>query len=439
LKILYYDCFAGISGDMNLGALVDLGVDKQYLIEELNKLSIKDEFEVKISQNQKMGITGTKVEVELKKDNHHHHHEDHHQDNQHSDHTHEDHHGHNHKHHHDHDHEHEENHHHRNLKDIFEIIENSELSKNVKKISKEIFKIVAEAEGKVHGKTVEEVHFHEVGAVDSIVDIVGAALCIDKLGVDKVISSTVELGGGFVKCAHGIMPVPAPATSEIVKNMPVHLGKVRSETTTPTGAAILKGTVDEYADDLKFKILKTGYGLGTKDFPIPNVLRVYLGELENKNQNNNSENIVIETNIDDMTPEMLGYVEEKLLELGALDVYRTSIIMKKGRLASNISILVEEYKEKIIEEALFKETSTLGFKKYKVGKIRLQRDFIDIQTKYGEIPVKLGIKDGKILKFKPEYDKCKEIAQNENKPLIDIYEEINKYDIEKIWREKNDK
>jgi hypothetical protein len=136
-------------------------------------------------------------------------------------------------------------------------------------------------------------------------------------------------------------------------------------------------------------------------------LRVYLGELENKNQNNNSENIVIETNIDDMTPEMLGYVEEKLLELGALDVYRTSIIMKKGRLASNISILVEENKEKIIEEALFKETSTLGFKKYKVGKIRLQRDFIDIQTKYGEIPVKLGIKDGKILKFKPEYDKCK--------------------------------
>lgn len=440
MKVLYYDCFAGISGDMNLGVMIDLGIEEDYLIEELNKLSIKDEFELRISKGEKMGIAGTKVDVIIK--NHHHDHNHHHtheekktnKDNHYNEHE-----------HHSHTHNHKENNHthehhnHRNLKDISKIIEKSQLNDKVKKISKEIFKIVAEAEAKVHGKTIEEVHFHEVGAVDSIVDIIGAAICYDKLGVDKVLSSTVELGGGFVNCAHGTMPVPAPATSEIAKDIPVHIGKINSETATPTGVAILKGTVDEYTDDLNFSIIKVGYGLGTKNFKIPNVLRAYLGEAEIETKDKKKvKNIMIETNIDDMTPEMLGYVEEKLFRIGALDVYRTSIIMKKGRLSTKLSILVDEEKETLIEEVLFKETTTLGLRKYSVEKIEMKRDFVNIETKYGEIPIKLGIENNKIIKYKPEYDEVKNIAEEKNVPIIEIYDEINKYDINKIWRNKND-
>uniref|UniRef100_UPI00272B4550 LarC family nickel insertion protein n=1 Tax=Vallitalea guaymasensis TaxID=1185412 RepID=UPI00272B4550 len=226
MKVLYYDCFAGISGDMNLGTLIDLGVDKDYLIEELNKLTIAQEFKIKVETKQKMGITGTKVDVILENSNDNHTHE----------------HTNTHSHHHEHEHteKHTHHHEHRNLNSIYKIIDDSDLNENVKKLSKDMFLVVAKAEAKVHGKSIEEVHFHEVGAVDSIVDIIGAAICIDDLKVDRIMSSTVELGGGFVKCAHGIIPVPAPATTEILTHIPVHMGKVNSETTTPTGAAILK-------------------------------------------------------------------------------------------------------------------------------------------------------------------------------------------------------
>jgi len=248
MKILYFDCFAGISGDMTLGALVDVGVDPKYLKDELNKLSISDEFEINIYKAQKMGITGTKVDVILKEHSHSdHHHEDHY-------------------------------HHHRNLIDIQEIIEKSDLGPKVKDLSNKIFMEVAIAEAKVHNKDINEVHFHEVGAVDSIVDIVGAAICIDKLGVDEIISSTVEVGSGFVKCAHGVIPIPAPATVEILQDVPIHLGGVDGEAATPTGAAILKANVDVFKDDIDFSINKIGYGVGTKDFDIPNLLRVYLGK-----------------------------------------------------------------------------------------------------------------------------------------------------------------
>ena len=249
MQILYYDCFCGISGDMNLAALIDLGVPKEYLVQELSKLNLNSEYKLIIDNSTKLGITGTRVNVNLKEHNHSHE-------------------GHVHNH----------EHHHRNLKDIEEIINSSDLSDKVKKLSLDMFMKVAEAEAKVHGKSLYEVHFHEVGAADSIVDLVGAAICLDYLDVDKIIASPVQVGGGFVKCAHGLMPVPAPATSEILKNIPINTGIVQFETTTPTGAAILAANVNEFTQKIDFSIKKVGYGIGHRDLEIPNVLRVYLGE-----------------------------------------------------------------------------------------------------------------------------------------------------------------
>lgn len=275
MKILYYDCFSGISGDMNLAALVDLGVDFDYLKKELSKLPMNHEFELTKKRSIKNGISGLKIDVKLKSDKSHSMHHDHiHDDNHTHDHNHDDNHTHNHNH--DHGDNHTHKHHDRNYKTITQMIESSELNDSVKKLSKNIFYEIAKAESKIHGEPIDEVHFHEVGAVDSIVDVVGAAICLDYLNVDKVLSSSVQVGGGFVKSAHGLIPVPAPATSEILKGVPVKFGAVSSETTTPTGAAILKATVCSYGDDKSFTIDKLGYGLGTKEFSIPNVLRVYL-------------------------------------------------------------------------------------------------------------------------------------------------------------------
>lgn len=429
MKILYYNCFSGISGDMNLGAMIDLGVDRDYLISQLNKLSISDEFELDIFKSEKMGISGTKVDVILKNENHEEESHTHHEES----------HTHHHEQNHECDHIHHHHHEHRNILDIYELIEESSLSENIKSISKKIFTVVGESESKVHRKTLEEVHFHEVGAVDSIVDIVGAAICFDYLKVDKIIASTVELGSGYVKCAHGLMPVPAPATADIVKSMPVHIGRVDSEATTPTGAAILKTVADEYTDDINFKIIRTGYGIGTKDFKIPNILRVMLGELDKTSVQFGfkKENTVIEVNIDDMNPELLGYIEEKLLDAGALDFYKTPIIMKKGRLATKLSILVDDDCEYAVEKIILEETSTLGIRKYKVEKKYLERHFIDVETKYGKLPIKIGVFKGEILKYKGEYEICKKLANENNISINKIYDEINKIDIEKIWKDNN--
>jgi uncharacterized protein (TIGR00299 family) protein len=411
MTVLYYDCFAGISGDMNLGALVDLGVDQNYLINTLNKLSICDEFKLEVSKKQKMGIEGTKVDVIL--DNEHEHQHDHEHQHEHKD---------------EHKHQHEHNHEHRNLESIRRIINEATFNDNIKNISLNMFMEVAKAEAKVHGKSIEEVHFHEVGAVDSIVDIVGAAICLDYLKVDKVMASTVELGGGFVRCAHGTIPVPAPATVEILKNVPVHIGKVDFETTTPTGAAILKSTVSEFSDNIDLNIIKTGYGLGTKDFNIPNVVRVFLGEEvhSNKKELITEKQIMIELNIDDMNPELYSFIENKLFENGALDVYKTNIIMKKGRPAVKLSVLVDNDNLDIIEEILFTETSTLGIREYEIEKKMLSREFDKINTKYGEISIKKGLLNNQVIKTKPEYEDCKAIAEKYNIPIKDVYMEILK-------------
>lgn len=418
MKILYYDCFAGISGDMNLGALIDLGVNENYLVDKLNELSISNEFELQITRKQKMGIEGTKVDVILENSNKSKH----------------NHHGHSHKyghtHEHNHNQKHEHTHEHRKFKDIKEIINSSTLNDDIKKLSLNIFMEVAKAEAKVHGKSIDEVHFHEVGAVDSIVDIVGAAICIEYLDISMIMASTIELGGGFVKCAHGTIPVPAPATVEILRDVPVSMGKVNRETTTPTGAAILKANVSNYTDAVDFNIIKTGYGLGTKDFDIPNVLRVYLAELNDYDNKATDliveKQIMVEANIDDMNPELYSYIENMLLEKGALDVYKSNIIMKKGRPAIKLSVLTTKNLVEIIEDILFTETTTLGVREYEVIKKMLKRDYEIIDTKYGELTVKKGLRNGNVIKVKPEYEECKVLAMKNEVPITDIYLEVTK-------------
>lgn len=391
MRVLYYDCFSGISGDMNLGAMIDLGVDKNYLLEELSKLNL-NEYTIEINKEERKGITGTKVNVILQE--HHHHHHDLH--------------------------DHEDHHHHRNLRDIEEIVYSSELNEDVKKLSMEIFKKVAEAEAKVHGKSLYEVHFHEVGAVDSIVDIVGAAICFKFLKVDKVIASSIEVGKGFIKCAHGILPVPAPATTEILTGIPVKLGNVPFEATTPTGAAIIATLSEEFINDVNFKIDKIGYGIGHKDEgDIPNVLRLFIGEIEEKNSN-----YIIECNIDDMNPEIYSYITDKLFQAGALDVYLTPITMKKGRPGVMLSVLYEERIEDGIKKIIFRETTTIGIRKYKVEKQCLEREIIYVDTPYGEIKVKNSYIDGEKVKFKPEYEDLKKIAEGKNIPLIKLYNDV---------------
>lgn len=478
MKVLYYDTFSGISGDMHLGAMIDLGVDSNYLIEELKKLGLNHEYEIKIKKDARKGITGTKVDVILlnqSQDYEHHNHEN--QDASHEDHNHKEvahlhqhhsnehiheeskeshkdeknhchgehnHHLNNHNHDNEHIHEgeththdhshsnegsHSHHHEHRNLYVIEELINKSELKENVKRLSIDIFKQVAEAEAKVHGKPIYEVHFHEVGATDSIVDIVGGAICLDYLKVDRILGSPIEVGGGFVKCAHGLMPVPAPATSEILKGVPVTKGAVPFETTTPTGAAILKVVVDKFVKDIDFIIDKVAYGVGNRDTEIPNVLRVYLGHYEETSSSSDFEEereIITECNIDDMNSEFYDYIFEKLFRIGAKDVYLTPIIMKKGRPAQKLTVLTPHKLQGEIEEILLRETTTFGIRKYEVQKVMLKRDFIKVSTKYGEATVKRGILNGQVIKFKGEYDCCKELAKKNKVTLEEVYNEIRK-------------
>ncbi len=396
-KVLYYDCFAGISGDMNLGAMIDIGVDKNYLVKELNKLDVSG-YNFSVSKALTNGISGTRVSVGPEKHSHKHSrsHEYHGYHNE-----------------------------SRNLKDIEKIIKQSKLSDYVKKLSIQIFTRIADAEAKVHNKPVKDIHFHEVGAVDSIVDIVGAAICIEYLKPDIIIASSIELGGGFVECAHGILPVPAPATTEILKGVPVKTGAVMHETTTPTGAAILASIVNEFRDQTDFIIEKTGYGLGHNEFKIPNLLRVYLGETNISDDTDSSSSLIIECNIDDMNPELYDYIFDSLFSIGANDVFITPIIMKKSRPAVTLSVLCSNEIEHKVEKILFENTSTLGIRKFKVLKTMLSRKVTIIDTPYGKVRIKSAFYGGKPLKTKPEYDDCLKIAKNKQMPISEVYNMVN--------------
>jgi len=391
MKILYYDCFSGISGDMNLGAMIDVGVDQDRLMNELKKLAI-DPYEIRITRDQRRGISGTRVEVVLSDKNVPYH---------------------------------------RSFRNILKLVEESDLSQKVKTLSLKIFTKIAQAEAKIHGCNIDDVHFHEIGAVDSIVDIVGAAVCLDYLDVDRVLSSPVQVGGGFVECAHGTLPVPAPATAEILRGIPVKSGLVPFETTTPTGAAILAATVDAFIEEANFTPRKIGYGIGHRDTDIPNVLRIFLGDMGEEAFADDveiREAFMVECNIDDMNPEFYDDVMDALFEAGAQDVFLAPVIMKKSRPAVKISVLCHDSELKAVEKTLLLRTSTLGVRTRKVTKTMLRRDFSKVSTKYGEISVKNAYYRGKKIKSKPEYEACKALAREKGVSIKEIYDSLKSGD-----------
>ena len=386
-NILYFDIIGGISGDMTLASLLDLGVPKGIFLQELNKLNMDNEFEIEIDYKYENGIKGTKVNVITK-----------------------------------------EQYCHRNLIDVYDIIDNSRLNNNIKERAKEIFMIVAKAEAKVHGTTIDKIHFHEVGAIDSIVDIVGSCILLDLLNIDKVYSTSVPLGSGFIQCAHGVIPAAAPATVEILKNIPVKFNHVKGECTTPTGAAIIKTICDEFIDELDFNTKKIGYGVGHKKFEKPNILRVALAQEDEHNE------VVYEivANIDDMSSEIYSYLFEKIMDEGALDVFTESIFMKKNRPAYKISILTKKKDLNKFIKLLLTETSTFGVRYKEYNRAKLDRKFIEVDTIYGKVKVKLGYYNNKLIKLKPEYEQCKLISKTLNIELREVYNEINKSINEKI-------
>jgi hypothetical protein len=387
MKILYYDCFAGISGDMNLGALLDLGVDANYLKTELEKLNIEG-FHLEIKQDQRRGISGTKADVVI---------------------------------------ENPDNEKHRHLRHVEEIVNNSSLPEHVKQNSLKIFNLVAEAEAKVHNIPKERVHFHEVGALDSIADIVGAAICLDYLKVDKVMSSSIQLGGGTVKCAHGIMPVPAPATALIVENIPVKSGLVNHEATTPTGAAILVAMVDEFTDNIDFQITKTAYGIGNRDSEVPNVLRVFLAETAAAVKDVQVEQaVVLESNIDDMNPEHYSFILEQLFREGASDAWLVPTVMKKSRPAAMLSVLCRENLVGKLKEIIFTNSTSIGIREYRVKKNALRREESVVETPYGDVRVKKSFYNGKLIRIKPEFEDCKKWAEGNQISIAEVEHAVHK-------------
>ncbi len=383
MKVLYYDCFSGISGDMNLGAMVDLGIDIGYLRSELEKLRLEG-WELISEKSQRHGITGTKITVKQTRHEHVH----------------------------------------RHLSDIEKIINGSALSSKVKELSMKIFMKIAEAEAFVHGIPVEKVHFHEVGAVDSIIDIAGAAICFAALGIEAVYVSEVELGSGFVNCDHGRLPVPAPATTEIIKGIPVRVGGVDFEATTPTGAAIVTALGTKFGTGPVLTITKTGYGIGHKEHPVvPNLLRVFLGET-NEDHGKGHRAVLLEANIDDMNPEFYDHISDNLFRAGAADVFFTQIIMKKGRPGVILNVICEKGMENRLKEIIFTESTTVGMRSFEFDKDTLSREILKVDTMYGEVTVKRSFFGGKQVSVKPEYEECRKIASEKNIPVKEVYNNI---------------
>jgi uncharacterized protein (TIGR00299 family) protein len=395
MKILYFDCFSGISGDMTLSALLDLGIDKDVLVEELKKLGLNG-WEIVVTRVAKHGIGATHVDVVLEKGvwgkvaemlPHHHH---------------------------------SHSHVHRTMGDIARIIDASGISGGAKELAKRIFMRLAVAEAKVHGSTPEEVHFHEVGAMDSIIDIVGTAIGIDLLSPDKIYASVLHDGYGFVKCQHGTIPVPVPAVTEVLSARGAHFKQldIEGELMTPTGAAIVAELAESFGPMPEMKVTKTGYGAGKKDFPIPNVLRLMWGEAVATPEQSGTVT-VIETNIDDTTPEVLGYVMERLFEAGAKDAFFTPVQMKKNRPATLLSVICDDAQTAVMEHILFTETSTIGLRKYSATRSCLPRRAVTVATPYGDVKAKEVTLDG-TTRTTLEYDDACRLARAKNVPLKDI-------------------
>ncbi len=495
MKTLYLECFSGMSGNMFLAAMLELGVELDYLKRELSRLHVDDEFGLEVSTMDKNGIAATYVDVILKKENmaasdqhghevgccghmhedngghHHEHGHDHHHDHHHEEEGHSHEHGHAHEHSHDHDHEHchgedghshehwhahehshdhhhdhchgedghshEHGHMHRNLEDIHHIIEKSELPPRVQELAKRIFGFVARAESRIHGKPVSEVHFHEVGAIDSIVDIVGAAICVDYLGIEKMAASPVAVGTGFVRCAHGLMPLPAPATLEILREagIPYYQTEIKGELLTPTGAAILAALVSEYGPMPAGRLSAAGYGAGRRNQVIPNVVRACLMEEAAGTAGLESEVLELRFQVDDMTGEELGFFMELALAEGAKDIYYQPIFMKKNRPATAVTILLSPADLDHFSELIFKHTSTLGFRHMLCPRREMERQNLESSLNGETYQVKIAQWEN-TQKISYEYEDIKRIALKQNKTLQEILNEISFSVFESIRRQK---
>ena len=414
MKIAYFDCFSGISGDMTLGALVDVGVPPEVLTIGLAPLKLDAEFSLHFEKAVKHGITGTRAIVEV-----------HPAHTAHADtpHTHD--HGHSHGHHH---HAHGPS---RHLSDIFKLLDDSSLDSEVRDTAKSVFDRLAEAEAKVHNTTKASVHLHEVSGIDSIVDIVGSVIGLAHLEVDAVYASPLSLGRGFVRCAHGLMPVPVPGTMELLQGVPIQQTDIPKELVTPTGAALITTLSQEFGVMPQMRLDRVGYGAGTRDLEQrPNLLRLCLGEKisgsdsETTHHHAETDSVdIIETNVDDMSPEITGYVTTQLFANGALDVFLTPTFMKKGRPATQITVLCPtEHRDKLIE-LLLTETTTFGVRLSSADRVKLRRDFTQVETQWGAIQAKCGYLNGALIKTIPEYEDCKRLAEQNNVPLQQVYTE----------------
>jgi uncharacterized protein (TIGR00299 family) protein len=377
--IAYFDCFSGISGNMSLGALLDCGVDPDSLRAELAKLAVKG-YRLEIGEVRKAGLRGLHVEVPVEGDQPH-----------------------------------------RHLKDIEEIIRSGPLAERVRERSLLAFQKLARAESKVHGEPVEKIHFHEVGAVDAIVDIVGSMICLEWLDVGAVYASPVHIGSGTVKSAHGVLPVPAPATAELLRGVPVYGRDVEAELVTPTGAAILAAVAAGYGHAPPLRAERSGYGAGTRDLPWANLLRVTVGR-EEKPSAAAERVLVVEANIDDMNPQWYDHVMDRLFEAGAVDVYLAPIQMKRNRPAVTLSAMADESRLDALLGVLFAETTTIGIRMHPVDRRKLDREDRTVETPFGPVKIKVARLAGRVMNASPEYRDCLRIAEEKGVPLKEIYQ-----------------
>ena len=374
-RTLYFDCFAGASGDMILGALIAAGVDPAALREQLERLNVEG-FSVEFETVTRSGLSATYARVETRDERKH-----------------------------------------RHLSDIKRIIDGSGVSENAKKLSIEIFSRLAEAEARVHDEPVEHVHFHEVGALDAIVDIVGAAICFDLLQIDRFVCSPLHVGSGTIRMAHGRFPVPPPAVAELLKGVPFYSTDIEGELLTPTGAAIITTVCKEFGPIPRMTADATGYGAGTREYKdFPNVLRVMIGETE-VIEATGERLFMIETNIDDLSPQILGHVMDRAFELGALDCYFTPVQMKKNRPGVLLSVLCERDRKEQLVNLLFTETTTLGVRSYEVERRALRRSVVRVETQYGPIDVKVGHLNGHVVNEMPEFEQVRAAAMKAGVPL----------------------
>ena len=393
MRVAHFDCFSGISGDMTLAALFDLGVPTEPVYAGVASLGLA--VRIDAEKVQKGGFAATQVYIHAP-----------------------------------------EEHEHRHLPDIEAILTRGKLSPAQRDLALKIFRRLADAEAKAHGIAVNEVHFHEVGALDSIADIAGSAIALDLLGVEKFTSSPVAVGSGTIKCEHGVMPVPTPATAELLKGVPLRSAPIKTELTTPTGAAILTSVVTEYVETPAMTIDQIGHGAGSKDFlEQPNLLRVFLGRAGPREQPGarvslgcESDSVwVLETNLDDVPGEILGYCVEQLFAAGALDVWTTPIQMKKHRPGVVLSVISADANLDAIETILFRETQTFGVRRHRAERHKLKREAITVETPWGPVRCKRGWVEGTPPIVTPEYEDCARIAREHNIPLHEVYHKLRNH------------